>query len=150
MAAASVASTSEPDMSQLHAFALLITYCIIYVLPLYASAATRAAAGRPRDSSDAIRARIRSVSLSTLLCSLATLVIISRSSIALRYSPWNLMGYWPPGVVEACKALLLTCLLFSGPLYEHLVIEGTWRSWVSLDPLKEVWSDWAVWRNMVA
>ncbi|KAG6006052.1 hypothetical protein E4U21_007412 [Claviceps maximensis] len=137
-------------MSQFQAFALLIIYCIVYVSPLYASSATRAAAGRPRDSSEAIRARIRSVSLSTSLCSLATFIILTRSSISLKQSPWNLMGYWPAGVVEAGKSLLLTCLLFLGPLYEHLIVEGTWRSWATLEPLKEVWSDWAVWRNMVA
>ncbi|KAG5916659.1 hypothetical protein E4U42_007561 [Claviceps africana] len=140
----------EADMSTLGAFALLIIYCLIYVLPLYASPATRVAAGRPRDATDAIRARIRFASLSTFLCSLATFVRVATSSVSLAHSPWRLMGYWPAGVVEACRALLLTCLLFLGPLYEHLLIEGTWRSWASLDAPREVWSDWAVWRNMVA
>ncbi|KAG6012993.1 hypothetical protein E4U43_007543 [Claviceps pusilla] len=140
----------EPDLSQFQAFALLILYCIVYVLPLYASSATRAAAGRSRDSPEAIRARIRSVSLSTSLCSLVTFVIFSQSSLSAQHSPWSVMGYWPPRLVEAGKSLLLTCLLFAGPLYEHLLIEGTWQGWVTLEPLKEVWSDWAVWRNMVA
>ncbi|QPG95768.1 hypothetical protein C2857_001996 [Epichloe festucae Fl1] len=144
------ASSHEPDLSQFRAFGLLITYCLIYVLPLYASPATRAVAGRPRDAPEAIRARIRSVSLSTALCSLVTFVLVKRSPISLNVSPWNLMGYWPIGMVEAGKTVLLTGLLFLGPLYECLLIDGNWRSWSSLDPLKQVWSDLAVWRNMVA
>ncbi|KAG6042171.1 hypothetical protein E4U41_003917 [Claviceps citrina] len=140
----------EPEISQFRAFCLLIIYCLIYVLPLYASSATRAAAGRPRDAPEAIRARIRSASFSTFLCSLATFLIIGNSSMSLDNSPWTLMGYWPLGMVEACRSLLLTCLLFLGPLYEHLLIDGSWRRWPSLDGFKHVWSDWAVWRNMVA
>lgn len=126
-----------------------IIYCIIYVLPLYASSTTRAAAGRPRDAPEAIRARIRSVTFSTTLCSLVTFVIISNSSLS-NNSPLHLMGYWPLGMVEACKSLLLTCLLFSGPLYENLLVEGNWRCWLSLEPLQQLWFDWAVWRNMMA
>lgn len=127
-----------------------IIYCLIYVLPLHASSATRAAAGRSRDAPGPIRARIRLASLSTFLCSLATFVILWNSSVSVKVSPWKLMGYWPLGVVEACKSLALTCLMFLGPLYECLLIEGSWRNVLSLHSLKQIWYDWAVWRNMVA
>ena len=125
-------------------------YCLIYVLPLYASASTRAAAGRPRDAPDAIRARIRAVSLSTTFCSAATFALIWNSSSANQVSPWHLMGYWPLGVYDSCKTLLLTSLLFAGPLYECLIVDGVWESWIRLEPVSQLWTDWPMWRNMVA
>lgn len=60
------------------------------------------------------------------------------------------LGYWPLGLVEAARALLLTALLFAGPLFETLVVEGGWREWLSLAPVKEVLGEWTAWRNIVA
>lgn len=60
------------------------------------------------------------------------------------------MGYWPLGLVEALRALLLTALLFLGPLFESLVVEGYWREWMTGEPVKELLSDWITWRNLVA
>ncbi|OAQ62274.1 CaaX-protease [Pochonia chlamydosporia 170] len=60
------------------------------------------------------------------------------------------MGYWPIGVSDATKSLLLTGLLFAGPLYECLIIDGVWESWLRLEPLARLQRDWAMWRNMVA
>lgn len=60
------------------------------------------------------------------------------------------MGYWPLGLGEAFRALLLTALLFLGPLFESLVVEGYWREWMTGEPVKELLSDWITWRNLVA
>lgn len=60
------------------------------------------------------------------------------------------MGYWPLGLGEAFRALLLTALLFLGPLFESLVVEGYWREWTTGEPVKELLSDWITWRNLVA
>ncbi|KAI1638822.1 hypothetical protein F4809DRAFT_598144 [Biscogniauxia mediterranea] len=60
------------------------------------------------------------------------------------------MGYWPVGLVEAGKCLLLTAILFSGPLYETLVVDGAWREWFSLQPVSRLFSEWTLWRNIVA
>jgi prenyl protein peptidase len=60
------------------------------------------------------------------------------------------MGYWPPGITDAARALWLTALLFAAPLYESLVIDGAVHQWRTLEPLKELWVDWPTWRNMVA
>jgi len=60
------------------------------------------------------------------------------------------LGYWPVGIPETGKALLLTAALFVGPLYEVLIVEGVWRDWIRLAPLSTLWYDWRHWRNIVA
>ena len=127
-------------------------YCLVYVLPLYASEATRPSPTRSRDAPEAIRARVRSVTFSTTVCSLCTFLLLRQSAnpLAVSLGPWHLMGYWPAGLVDALKILFLTGLLFAGPLYECLLIDGAWRQWPRLEPLRLVWSEWPVWRNLVA
>ncbi|CAF3454372.1 hypothetical protein SNK03_002981 [Fusarium graminearum] len=132
------------------AVALLVVYCLIYVIPLYFSAATRPSPTRSRDAPEAIRARIFAVSLSTALCSLITLYLLSSHGAVAVREPLHFMGYWPPGLIDAARVLWLTALLFAGPLYESLVIDGTAHQWLRLEPLRDLWTDWPTWRNMVA
>ena len=61
-----------------------------------------------------------------------------------------LLGWWPIGLVEICKCLLLTALLFTGPLFERGVAMGDWRDWVSGQGIKETLGGWIGWRNFVA
>jgi prenyl protein peptidase len=126
-----------------------VAYCFIYVLPLYAWNATRPSPTRSRDAPEAIRARIRAVTFSTTVCSVLTLLILQFLD-ASPLSPLHLMGYWPVDLFTSAKAVFLTALLFAGPLFENLVIDGEWREWTRLDPLKRVWADWPTWRNLVA
>ncbi|KAH6603412.1 CaaX prenyl protease [Trichoderma cornu-damae] len=143
-------------LSQPQAFGLLVAYSLVYVLPLYASSHTRASPGRSRDAPETIRARIHVVSLSTTACSLVTYFLLPyicspAAAAAASCSPLHLMGYWPLGVLEALRACFLTGLLFAAPLYECLVIDGAWREWASgLQPLRDVWTEWPAWRNLVA
>lgn len=58
------------------------------------------------------------------------------------------MGYWPVRLIESAKALLLTAILFAGPLYESLFIDGGWRRIGS--GLQRLWQSWPEWRNVVA
>ncbi|OAR00340.1 hypothetical protein LLEC1_00282 [Akanthomyces lecanii] len=134
------------ELSILQASGLMLAYSIIYVLPLYASDATRPSPSRPRDDPAAIRARVRAVTLSTTACSIVTLITlccVSRQRPAL-----DLMGYWPVRPVESAKALLLTATLFCGPLYESLLIDGGWR-YIGTG-LQRLWQSWPEWRNIVA
>ncbi|KAM0448101.1 hypothetical protein ACHAQK_000080 [Fusarium lateritium] len=132
------------------AAALLVVYCLVYVIPLYFSAATRPSPTRSRDAPEAIRARILVVSLSTAVCSLVTLYLLSSHGAIAVNQPLHFMGYWPLGLVDAARALGLTALLFAGPLYESLVIDGAAHQWLHLEPLRDLWTDWPTWRNLVA
>lgn len=79
-----------------------------------------------------------------------TLYLLSSHAAIAIPSPLHFMGYWPVGLVDAARVLWLTALLFAGPLYESLVVEGAARQWLHLQPLKDLWTDWPTWRNMVA
>lgn len=96
-----------------------------------------------------IRGRITSVTISTTLCSVLTFLLLSALCEDGPSSALRAMGYWPLGLWEALKSLALVTLLFAGPLYEVLVVDGLWRDWMTLQPLCSVWNEWTSWRNLV-
>ena len=101
-----------------------------------------------------IRARITSVSLTCVVCSGITWLILtsngSNAGAGLRDggSVLHSMGYWPLGLAETVRSLLLTATLFAGPLYEAVVVNGGWRQF-SLQPIAAVFSEWIPWRNII-
>ncbi|KAJ3499614.1 hypothetical protein NLG97_g182 [Lecanicillium saksenae] len=140
------AAVPAAGLSILHASGLMLAYSIIYVLPLYGSDATRPSPTRFRDDPAAIRARVRAVTLSTIACSVVTFITLWY--LSEQQSALYLMGYWPVRPIESAKALLLTAILFAGPLYESLCIDGGWRYLGS--GLQHLWQSWPDWRNIVA
>jgi prenyl protein peptidase len=60
------------------------------------------------------------------------------------------MGFFPLGLVEAGKSVLLTCILFLGPLFEAAIVEGAWRDWIRLRGFSELFGSWIGYRNIVA
>src|SRR5262245_2926965 len=114
------------------------------------SARTRPSRSLSRDAPQVIRARVVSVTASTTACSLATYAILSYMQGHSASSALHAMGYWPVGVAESWRALLLLALLFAGPLYEALLIDGLWSDWLRLEPLRYLRQDWPTWRNIVA
>ena len=90
------------------------------------------------------------MTVSTALCSIFTFLILSTRSEDGSSRPLQAMGYWPLGLRDTLRSLLLVALLFSGPLYESLVFDGLWKDWLVLRPLLNVWYEWTSWRNLVA
>lgn len=129
-----------------------VLYTLLYVIPFYLSPKTRPSPTLSRDAPHVIRARIASVTLTCAAASLVTLAVLTRAGdhgLGLG-AALHALGYWPLGLPEALRALLLTALLFLGPLFESLVVEGGWRDWLTLEPVKEVWREITAWRNIVA
>lgn len=62
----------------------------------------------------------------------------------------SLLGLWPASPTDIGRSVLLTAILFLGPLYERGVVEGEWRSWLQLRKLCESLGGWIEWRNYVA
>lgn len=62
----------------------------------------------------------------------------------------KLLGWWPIGIVEIIKSLLLTAILFSGPLFERGVAEDGWKSWIRGEGVSETLRSWIGFRNYVA
>ncbi|KAI1268626.1 CaaX protease [Xylariaceae sp. FL1019] len=139
-----------PPITTATAAALLVVYTLIYVVPFYLSATTRPSRTLSRDAPSVIRARITSVSLSCVVCSVITFVIHTSQGHATHAEALHSLGYWPVGLRETASSLLLTAILFSGPLFENLVVDGAWRDWMSLRSMSGLWSEWTTWRNIVA
>jgi prenyl protein peptidase len=130
--------------------ALLVLYALAYFMPFYASPKTRPSAKLSRDAPSVIKNRILSVTLACLACCTATYFILLEDSRATGQDVLHLMGLWPVGLAVSFKALLLTMLLFLGPLFAYFVVDEGWRDWLNGIPLREVQREWTVWRNLVA
>ncbi|KAL5629375.1 hypothetical protein BROUX41_001982 [Berkeleyomyces rouxiae] len=130
---------------------LLVLYTVAYVAPLYASKTTRPSETLNRDHPQVIRGRIAAVTLSTAACTIVSYIIISRAPEGARsgLDALALMGCWPLGVSETARILLLNSLLFAGPIFESLVIEGGWRALVDGVTIGSVWSNLQNRRNLV-
>ncbi|KAI1866056.1 hypothetical protein JX265_007085 [Neoarthrinium moseri] len=139
-----------PPITTGTASALLVIYTLVYVLPFYLSSTTRPSRTLSRDAPSVIRARITSVTLTCVFCSVSTFVILTSQGHATRPDALRSMGYWPVGLAEAARSLLLTAILFVGPLYETFIVHGAWRDWLSLQPVSELFNEWTTWRNIVA
>lgn len=127
-----------------------LLYTLLYVIPFYLSPKTRPSAQLSRDAPSVIRARITSVSLTCAVTSLSTLAVLVVKGGYENHQAFHAMGYWPLGLGESFKALLLTALLFLGPLFETLVVEGYWRELMKGELVKQLLGDWITWRNLVA
>ena len=60
------------------------------------------------------------------------------------------LGYFPIGIYESAKVVLLTAILFIGPLFEAGFAKGGWRDWVRLRGLSTTIRGWIGYRNYVA
>ena len=129
---------------------LQIAYTIFYVLPFYLSPTTRPSPSLSRDAPSVIRARIRVVTASVIVSSIITIYVLSISVTPSALEIFRLLGWYPVSVLEIAQSLLLTVLLFAGPLFEKGVVESGWREWISGGSLHETLSSWIGWRNFVA
>ncbi|KAF2755513.1 hypothetical protein EJ05DRAFT_104430 [Pseudovirgaria hyperparasitica] len=141
----------KPALSPGSAALISVLFTLIYILPFYLSPATRPSPTLSRDAPSSIRARIRAVSLSCLVASLVTIYAVQHYTYARPLDTLNLLGWWPVSLKDAAKTLLLTAILFAGPLFEAGVVEGGWRRWIRGWPLYEaVLADWVGCRNYIA
>ncbi|KAK2861133.1 hypothetical protein FQN49_004511 [Arthroderma sp. PD_2] len=140
----------QPLISVTTAVWCSILCTVLYVVPLYTSKATRPAPTLSRDAPSLIKARIRAVMVSCFCCSLAAFYVIVYSGKHTPAEALKLLGWWPVGFLEIGKSLLLTALLFMGPLFEMGIAEGRWRSWVRGKNLIHTLQTWVGWRNFVA
>ena len=129
---------------------LQIAFTLLYVLPFYLSPTTRPSPTLSRDAPSVIRARIRFVTISVAFSSGITIYIISTYAGASPFEVLRLLGWYPISIWETAKVLLLTALLFAGPLFEKGVVESRWRQWIQGQALHESLSSWIGWRNYVA
>lgn len=121
---------------------------MVYVAPFYLSSATRPSQTLSRDTPSVIRARIRAVTLSCIISVIAVVGLLVRND-ATYSEAMHLLGWWPVGLAEVFRTLLLTAILFLGPLFERAV-EGEWKDGNTVRRIYESLNSWMGWRNYVA
>ncbi|KAL2217189.1 prenyl protein protease [Thermoascus aurantiacus ATCC 26904] len=145
----------EPDepapLLSVQSAALLSVLCtLVYVVPFYVSSSTRPSPTLSRDAPSVIRARIRAVTVACIVCSLAVVCLVMYKGNASLSEALRLLGWWPVGPAEIVRSLLLTAILFAGPLFERGVAEGEWKDWVRGSRVAETLGGWIGYRNYVA
>lgn len=90
------------------------------------------------------------MTFSCALSALATFYLILYRGKATPWEALRLLGWWPIAPTEIAQSLLLTALLFTGPLFEKGIAEGEWKDWVRGRRVSETLRGWIGWRNFVA
>ena len=77
------------------------------------------------------------------------LVLEKSGNSSLDYA-LRLLGWWPVDPLDILRSLLLTAILFIGPLFERGIADGEWREWIRGGRVSETLRGWMGWRNYVA
>lgn len=144
-------SSSEmpPAILERTALACALLFTIIYVAPFYLSKTLRTSPLQSRDSPTVIRARVRAVGLSCLASTVLTVYVLVQYGHASPQDVLRLFAVWPVNPFDCLKVLLLVIVLYTGPLYETIVVDGALREF-SLKAVKETfWDSYISFRNNV-
>lgn len=86
---------------------------------------------------------MRTVTATSAISALAVLLLLLDKGNVSLPEALKLLGWWPIAISDVLSCLLLTALLFAGPLFEKWAV-GEWREEA------EKLSGWIGWRNYVA
>lgn len=128
-----------------------VLYTISYVGVLYISPLSRPHPNLPRDSPSVIRVRIRAVTLVTIVALVVTSSItFATTSNQSLFEVLSFLGLspTPSSVADIFRSLLLTAILFTGPLVQRLCFDNGLRD--IKDDVKKMFYTWTGWRNYVA
>lgn len=126
-----------------------VFFTVVYVLPFYLSAATRPSPHLTRDAPSSIRARIRAVTISTVLSIAVTTVVLHQTAYLSASDILRLLGVWPVSPLDSARTMLLVAILFAGPLFEHGIVDGDLKDWVRGRDVIPTLSSWTGYRNYV-
>lgn len=120
------------------------------MVPFYLSASTRPSPTLNRDAPSVIRARVRAVTFACILASSATLYLLVVTARLKAGDALHLLGWWPIQLADVAKCCALTFLLYTGPLFEKIFIEGAVNDFRRGRKVVESLSSWQGYRNYVA
>lgn len=101
-----------------------ISSTVLYVLPFYLSKRTRPSPTLNRDAPSVIRARIRAVTI-TVLISTTTTLLLTHHYTSLSWSAClHRLGFSPLSFSTTFYPLIVTAILFAGPLYKDVLVDG--------------------------
>ncbi|WPH04054.1 Hypothetical protein R9X50_00693800 [Acrodontium crateriforme] len=140
---------AAPLLSPSTALFSALLFTLLYLAPFYLSPALRTSSLQSRDAPSIIRARSRAVALACMACTMIAVVVLTTHGHASPFDVLHLLGIWPVVALDVVKTIVLLAVLFIGPLYESLLVDGDWCSW-SPSSLKEaVWDRWTGYRNLI-
>ncbi|KAH9882833.1 hypothetical protein J1614_000199 [Plenodomus biglobosus] len=137
-----------PVLSANTAALLSAAYVLIYVLPFYLSSATRPSKTLTRDAPSSIRARIRAVNCSTIVCSALTIIVLRNHDVSFS-EIFRLLGLWPISPTDTARTMLLVTILFAGPIFEYGVVDREFKDWIRLRGCRETLTSWIGYRNYI-
>lgn len=142
---------NPPGLTPFSASIISVLYTISYVGVLYLSPLSRPHPNLPRDSPSVIRVRIRAVTVVTIVIlvvtSSITFVATSNRSLPEVLSFLGLSPK-PSSAADILRSLLLTAILFTGPLVQRLCLDNGLRD--IRDDIRKMFYTWTGWRNYVA
>ncbi|CAD0093864.1 unnamed protein product, partial [Aureobasidium vineae] len=128
---------------------LTVLFTIIYIAPFYLSPTLRSNSITNRNTPSVIKARTRAVFWSCVASVIITVcVLFFRGHVAVG-EVLHLLGVYPVNVLDTAESFLLVAILFAGPLFERVIVEGEWRSWGATAIKETVYEDLIGWRNLV-
>ena len=142
-----------PVLSPAAAGAACLVYSLLYVGVIYLSPTTRPRPGLNRNYPPVIQARVRGAIVVTMVCTLATSALVffkTRNGWWDTLSSMGLAHIAPRTVLDILRVLLLTAILFVGPLGERLVLRVVTGEDADDDVVLSGRLDWIRWRNYVA
>jgi prenyl protein peptidase len=88
------------------------------------------------------------VTFSTAICSVLTVYVLYEHDVPAK-DIFKLLGLWPISLLDTARTMLLVMILFAGPLFEHGVVDGEWKEWLTLRGVHESLSSWIGYRNYI-
>ncbi|MCJ1449150.1 MAG: hypothetical protein MMC23_009669 [Stictis urceolatum] len=127
-----------------------VSFTLAYVLPFYFSPTTRPSPTLSRDSPAVIRTRVRLVGTCCAICAHTTTLILRHYCSHTFSSALRQMGLFPPPILGTLLPLVLTAILFLGPLFERGIVLGGLTTWLRGKELLRTLESWPGYRNFIA
>lgn len=142
-------SEAPPLISYTTALFCAFLYTAFFVAPYYLSPTLRATSEHGRDSPTIIRARVRAAGLTVAASVLVTTYLLAIKGHATPQDVLRLYGVWPVHLLDMGKVLGLAMVLYTGPLYENLIVDGGWRCLTPKTFKAELFDSWTGYRNLL-
>ncbi|KIW79374.1 hypothetical protein Z517_05986 [Fonsecaea pedrosoi CBS 271.37] len=146
------ADKDKPIISPTTAAILSVLCTLIYVVPFYLFSSTRPSPTLNRDAPSVIRARIRTVTLACIIGTTGTLYLLVGTAKLSVTDALHMLGCWPVRPWDLLRSFALTLLLYVGPLFEKVFVEGEFDNLRQrgVAAISETLSSWQGYRNYVA
>jgi len=142
-------SEAPPLISYSTALFCAFLYTVFFVAPYYLSPTLRATSEHGRDSPTIIRARVRAAGLTIAASAVVTTYLLAIKGHATPQDVLRLYGIWPVHLLDIAKVLGLVLVLYTGPLYENLVVDGEWRNLTPKNFKATLFDSWTGYRNLL-